>query len=490
MSLNIHNSNTKIRTTEGNTVDKNSLYEADTPKQAEARLLQHLLKVKANNYDRNVRPVLNASSTVTVKLGMTLTNIFDIDEKSQVLQLQVWLDQEWQDQLLVWDPADFDNITNLRIPCDLLWTPDLVNYNNADDFSTTYMRARAMVFHTGTVFWPPPVRLRSLCRISVTYFPFDDQLCSLKFGSWSYHGFQLDITNRSLNIDLSNYVESGEFELIRVHQKRSVVKYSCCPEEYPDIRFYLHVRRKILYYLHNVIFPCSLLSVLTLFGFFLPPDSNEKVGLFITILLSFSVFVLAIAEKMPETSDSLPLIGLYLTSIMVITTCSICTTVLVLNFHHRGPLNEPPSPFLHDLVLTRLRKFLRVRLPEINLVRTAPPTPVNYGNKLRRATLIECNGSLLENENDQNSNHNDQRRKSSQVILQSIQELLRQQSEDSRQQYAAEQWRQVAEVIDRLLFYIFLLLTVLVTGIMLIVVPVWRRLFFNDQFDEQLFGID
>jgi nicotinic acetylcholine receptor len=43
--------------------------------------------------------------------------------------------------------------------------------------------------------------------------------------------------------------------------------------------------------------------------FLLPPNSGEKIGLGITVLLSFSVFELAIAERMPETSDSMPLIG-------------------------------------------------------------------------------------------------------------------------------------------------------------------------------------
>ena len=52
-----------------------------------------------------------------------------------------------------------------------------------------------------------------------------------------------------------------------------------------------------------------MLSSLTLLVFCLPPDSGEKVALGITVLLAFSVFMLAIAEKMPETSESIPLIG-------------------------------------------------------------------------------------------------------------------------------------------------------------------------------------
>lgn len=52
-----------------------------------------------------------------------------------------------------------------------------------------------------------------------------------------------------------------------------------------------------------------MMSVLTLLVFCLPPESGEKIALGITVLLAFSVFMLAIAEKMPETSESVPLIG-------------------------------------------------------------------------------------------------------------------------------------------------------------------------------------
>ena len=63
------------------------------------------------------------------------------------------------------------------------------------------------------------------------------------------------------------------------------------------------------FFRYNIVFPCMMMSTLTVLVFCLPPDSGEKIGLGITVLLAFSVFMLAIAEKMPETSESIPLIG-------------------------------------------------------------------------------------------------------------------------------------------------------------------------------------
>ena len=91
---------------------------------------------------------------------------------------------------------------------------------------------------------------------------------------------------------------------------RNVVYYPCCVEPFPDVTITLVIRRKILYYLYNVILPCIMMSVLTLLVFCLPPESGEKIALGVTVLLAFSVFMLAISEKLPETSESIPLLGM------------------------------------------------------------------------------------------------------------------------------------------------------------------------------------
>ncbi|VEL09943.1 unnamed protein product [Protopolystoma xenopodis] len=80
------------------------------------------------------------------------------------------------------------------------------------------MPALAIVRSTGDVFWPVPTKLQSSCKIDVTYFPFDQQMCLLKFGTWTYDGFKVNVTKLRDNIDTNTYVPNGEWELIKTEK--------------------------------------------------------------------------------------------------------------------------------------------------------------------------------------------------------------------------------------------------------------------------------
>ena len=78
---------------------------------------------------------------------------------------------------------------------------------------------------------------------------------------------------------------------------------------YPDVTIVVTIQRRILYYVLNILFPCFWLNILSVLTFCLPVDAGEKMTLSITVLLSYSVFMLLVAESLPPTSDAVPLIG-------------------------------------------------------------------------------------------------------------------------------------------------------------------------------------
>jgi nicotinic acetylcholine receptor len=138
-----------------------------------------------------------------------------------------------------------------------------------------------------------------------------------------------------IGIDLRDYYQSVEWDIMNVPARRNVKTYPCCPEPYPDITFNITLRRKTLFYTVNLIVPCVGISFLTVLTFYLPSDSGEKIALCVSILLSLTVFFLLLAELIPPTSLVVPLIGKYLLFTMILVTLSILVTVIVLNVHFR-----------------------------------------------------------------------------------------------------------------------------------------------------------
>lgn len=67
--------------------------------------------------------------------------------------------------------------------------------SSADGNFEVTLATKATLNYTGRVEWKPPAIYKSSCEIDVEYFPFDEQTCVMKFGSWTYDGFQVRTLN-------------------------------------------------------------------------------------------------------------------------------------------------------------------------------------------------------------------------------------------------------------------------------------------------------
>uniref|UniRef100_A0A674ME27 Neuronal acetylcholine receptor subunit alpha-7 n=1 Tax=Takifugu rubripes TaxID=31033 RepID=A0A674ME27_TAKRU len=320
-----------------------------------------LYKELLANYNRLERPVVNDSAPILVELGLTLLQIIDVDEKNQVLMTNAWLQLYWTDIYLTWNPESYPGVQNLRFPSDQVWTPDILLYNSADERFDATFHTNVLVNASGYCQYIPPGILKSTCYIDVRWFPFDVQKCDLKFGSWTHNGWLLDL--QMLDVDTSTYIPNGEWDLVGVPAKRNELYYDCCKEPYPDVTFTVTMRRRTLYYGLNLLIPCVLISGLALLVFLLPADSGEKISLGITVLLSLTVFMLLVAEIMPATSDSVPLIAQYFASTMMIVGMSVVVTVIVLQFHHHDPHGGKMPKWVRVILLNWCAWFLRMKQP-------------------------------------------------------------------------------------------------------------------------------
>ncbi|XP_077997875.1 acetylcholine receptor subunit alpha-like [Glandiceps talaboti] len=321
---------------------------------SERRLQADLFK----DYQKSIRPVLSADETLQMNFGLSITQLLNVDEKNQIIQISVWMPQHWHDYRLQWNPDNYSGIPSMVINFDLLWYPDMALYNSADGRYDLPMSKNARVSSDGTVNVAPPAILSSPCVIDIEYFPFDEQRCSLKFGTWEYNGNETVLHPLVDHVVKEDFLENVEWEIIDSRVTNLLKKYPCCPYIYSNLVYTLVIRRRPLYYIVNMVVPCLFMSFITLFVFYLPPDSGEKMTLSISILLALSVLNLIIAEIMPPTSETTPLLVKYILFCMLIVMTSIVSTIVVLNVHHRTRNTHAMPKWVRKIFIEFLPKYL------------------------------------------------------------------------------------------------------------------------------------
>ncbi|XP_057311577.1 neuronal acetylcholine receptor subunit alpha-9-like isoform X2 [Hydractinia symbiolongicarpus] len=452
-----------------------------------------LIKSLFTNYSKQVRPVTHQSLPVNATFGIELMQIIKVS---------------WINMLMKWEPTLWGGIKSVQVDADMVWTPDIVLYNNADDTftgGTEKYKTRITLEYTGQHNWLAPATFTHTCAINIRYFPFDKQVCILKFGSWTFNKAGITLFEDPRPVITSQYVVSSEWEILSVEKTVNSILYECCADPYMDATFTLNLLRKPLYYVFNVITPCLVLVTTILFGFFLPPESGERISLTITILLAVAVFLQLISDTLPRNSETIPVLAIFYMVVMTESALSLITTCIVLIIHHRSSEKgaAPMPTWVRHVFLNVLAKYLGIRVSSksrnecdkdfvktesgANIVyhlgqhHTDKRSPqdgskyhINNSNGYSRHLINGSAERRLNNRytNDLDTHHTlqdmlaEQRKenvskdKNLNVILNELQMITSVIQHKSYHEKIQEEWKSLAKVLDRLFFWLFLLTVV------------------------------
>uniref|UniRef100_A0A674A206 Cholinergic receptor nicotinic beta 3 subunit n=1 Tax=Salmo trutta TaxID=8032 RepID=A0A674A206_SALTR len=281
-----------------------------------------LLRNLFQGYQRWVRPIQHANDTVTVRFGLQISQLLDVDEKNQLMTTNVWL---WQGLYykLRWNPEDYGGITSIGVLSETVRLPDIV----ADGRFEGSLTSKAIAKSNPKVTWTPPASYKSACTMDVTFFPFAQTKPLLR----------------------------QRREILNARGNRWDGSYS-----FPFITYSFILNRLPLFYTLFII-PCLGLSFLTMLVLYLLSDEGEKLSLSTSVLVSLTVFLLVI-EIIPSSSKVLPDERDDLLFIMIFVTLSVIVTVFVINVHHRSSTSyHPMSPWVRSLFLQKLARMLCMR---------------------------------------------------------------------------------------------------------------------------------
>uniref|UniRef100_A0ACB8EYK3 5-hydroxytryptamine receptor 3A n=1 Tax=Sphaerodactylus townsendi TaxID=933632 RepID=A0ACB8EYK3_9SAUR len=428
------------------------------------------------NYKKGVRPVKDWRQITTVAIDIMVNAILSVDEKNQVLTIYIWYRQCWIDEFLQWNPEDFDNLTRMSIPTEAIWVPDIL-INEFVDVGKSPNIPYVYIFHTGEVQNLKPVQVVTACSLDIYNFPFDVQNCSLTFTSWLHNIQDINISlwrsQEAVKTDKRIFKNQSEWELLYVLSYfKEFGMEDNFNESYAEMKFFVVIRRRPLFYVVNLLLPSIFLMVMDIVGFYLPPDSGERVSFKITLLLGYSVFLIIVTDTLPATAIGTPLIGVYFVVCMALLVISLTETILIVRLVHKQDLQPRVPKWVKRWVLERAALLLCIRDRSAScLVRTqSSDISRNVESNGSTAKLNHYSGETMRDYDGSGDGTVPQAQGGGPHVFESIlQEIAAiRQFLEKRDEFCniAREWLQVGYILDVLLFRAYLI-TVLTYSITL-----------------------
>ncbi|KAJ9578992.1 hypothetical protein L9F63_024900 [Diploptera punctata] len=143
---------------------------------------------------------------------------------------------------------------------------------------------------------------------------------------------------------------SSEWEFLEIEGVRNVRTYSCCAEPYPEILYKMSLRRRSPAYSAIVITPATVIVLLTLASFWLPPTAGEKILVNGCTTVIICIFLLYFAQKLPAMAGHTPLVVLFYSSSLYMVCIATVVSVVVVNLARNQHVT--PLPWIIKNILT------------------------------------------------------------------------------------------------------------------------------------------
>ena len=237
------------------------------------------------------------------------------------------------DESLRWDDTKVQawrNINMMRVPSSEIYTPDIMAYNGIDFTTPKMVETNAIIYPTGMIIWVPPITTQAMCKINLKHWPYDEHICFLKFGSWTYDGLTMDVKSLSmaqLSFQLINWSWSkivsdsthktvvsdlwtnSEFDIKFLNVTDNVTYYDCCKEPYPSVTFFFKLERRPTLYHYIISVPALVAVISSLIAFWFPIRDKTRFVLNGFSLLTLTLLLLHLGSELGFASLGVPTSG-------------------------------------------------------------------------------------------------------------------------------------------------------------------------------------
>lgn len=301
--------------------------------QPEYKLIEKLFNDK-RGYNRNVRPTLGYHEPIKVHVSVNLVTLYSLNERRQTFSSAAWIDLSWQDQHFAWNKTEFTDVKSILVPMKRIWIPDIciTNAVTNDKCLLGSEFGQVLLEYSGKVTLWRYRDIHTICNVDITLFPFDQQTCSIRIGTFYSEDEKLSLLPLYDIVDLRNYVHNEEWKMIKSFVRK---KHLTFDKNFTELEFTFVLVRKPLFHLYSTVLPILILSILNMVCFMVPIESGEKIGMTLAIFLSFAVFITLISEMAPRSGENVFIFGVFMVVHLLMSGLTILLEVIVLNIYHK-----------------------------------------------------------------------------------------------------------------------------------------------------------
>lgn len=179
-----------------------------------------LFKNVINKVDPDIAPFESDTTSTPLTITLKIMGISKVDEKQQTVSGTYLMVMSWGDPRLSWDPKMYGNITSVQVRAEKTWYPTSVCIINeiGNDKCIDAKDKQLTVYNHGFVGYLTNIESVSQCKIDVTIYPFDTQVCGLAFENVNLGTEFLEFNEDNSNF-LLQYLQPSEVWDITNHTR-------------------------------------------------------------------------------------------------------------------------------------------------------------------------------------------------------------------------------------------------------------------------------
>lgn len=360
------------------------------------------------------------------------------DDAMNTMDADLFIKLEWLDDSVTWQPVEHGGIDHVIVRENKLWTPEFTKLTSTDKMSRSKRIFEPKVYYNGTVNMLIRFRTQSSCLMDLTDYPFDRQKCIFHFLPASINTVDFFLTP----------VSQSAFKFMSSEWNMREASFKPYKEKYSDGEVHslyngeIVIDRNPHFHHYFILAPAIIIAIFILTIFWLPIQSRQRFTLCTFVLMSILLLSATVKTYLPTGSTSVPLIVRYLLFeliLLLITYTTILFTHNVFNNNYKTKVPDILQKIFFNTIFTRLTSST---LPPIHLP-ILSHTPNNKNNN---------------NNRNNNKGGDDDDDDLSDVLKQLNGYLGEKVKEEIDTASYRQQWRQLAYIIERLIFFLIVIL--------------------------------